>query len=262
MNSRLIYVFLVAAGLGLFLALAVTAAPQVGREQAAARTFSADLAPYDPARVRVSPQITFTPVATVYLPLVANSYCPPLYTDDFSDPGSGWPVFDDGTTRHAYYDDQYLISIVYSSDWSVATPGFAASDFALSVDVVNMAQMDNGDYGLVFGLSDDESQFYAFKVSTSGYRLDRYDAGVPTTLAWDFGSVNPPTEVNRLRVERSGSAISAYVNDYLVATVTDGTYTGSRKVGVIADPGQGLWVLFDNFVVESLTCGASAAGFE
>ena len=33
--------------------------------------------------------------------------CPAYYTDNFSDPASGWPVSEDSRRKYAYIDGQY-----------------------------------------------------------------------------------------------------------------------------------------------------------
>jgi hypothetical protein len=69
---------------------------------------------------------------------------------------------------------------------------------------------------------------------------------------------------NRLKVERSGSAISVYVNGYYLTTVYDGSLTGARKVGLggatYSSGPAPIDIRFDNFQVCPIGTGAYGAG--
>ena len=64
--------------------------------------------------------------------------------------------------------------------------------------------------------------------------------------------------MNRLKVKRDGALIEAYANGELLASVSDGSYTGVRHVGLIVATYdvQIADVFFDNFVVYPVTCTA------
>jgi hypothetical protein len=198
---------------------------------------------------------------TIYLPITFRDYCPPLFADDFSNPASGWPVGDNGNIRREYLNNEYRILVRNNFWWAGARPGFKASDYILTVDVYNVTDIDST-YGLLFGLSDDWSQFYSFEISPEygDYDISKYDDGW-TSL--DFGSsnsINTGTTINRLMIKRDGSLIEAYANGELLASVSDGSYTGMRNVGLIVltyfDPiGD---VMFDNFAVYPVTCNPVA----
>ena len=70
-------------------------------------------------------------------------------------------------------------------------------------------------------------------------------------------SINPGTATNRLTIERNGSLIKAYVNSQLLTSLTDGTLTGPRHVGLITSSYSqpNVDARFDNFTV----CGGLAA---
>ena len=69
----------------------------------------------------------------------------------------------------------------------------------LAVDVRNATGV-YGSYGLVFGLSDDFSQFYDFEIDPLGnYAIYRYGSGTFTLLVQDSsGSIHTGTATNRL----------------------------------------------------------------
>ena len=94
------------------------------------------------------------------------------------------------------------------------------------------------------------------------YILSQYSDGTWTKLDWGFGdSILPGGATNRLMVERSGAQITAYINGEQVASISDGTYTGPRRVGLVAIAYDVLSmdIRFDNFEVYPLASGSGVA---
>ena len=196
-------------------------------------------------------------VTRVYVPCVFNNYCPPLYRDDFNDPASGWPIGDFTGYQLEYLEGEYRILI--NTTWNLvgASSGFKASGFVLDVDVRNQTGVF-GSYGLLFGLSDDWSQFYSFEIFPDGYfSIFKYDNNTWTELALDHSTaINTGTASNRLRIVRDGSSIMAYANGALLASLSDGALTGSRRLGLIttAYDWSSVDARFENFTVLPLSC--------
>jgi hypothetical protein len=200
-------------------------------------------------------------VSTTYFPIILNNYCPPVYADDFSDPGSGWPINDTGNTLYEYLNGEYRV-LVGNTDWSAgARPDFKASNYIVAVDVRNATGV-YGSYGIIFGLSEDWNQFYTFEIYPPGdYAIFRYSSNTWILLTSGYStSINIGTATNRLKVERNGSLIRAYANGQLLRSISDGSYTGSRHVGLIASSYNqpNVDARFDNFAVYPLACGAAA----
>jgi uncharacterized repeat protein (TIGR01451 family) len=192
----------------------------------------------------------------VYLPIILRS-CPIQFTDDFSNPGSGWPVANTGNALFEYLNGEYHILVKNANWWFVAGPGVKVSNYTVTVDVRNATGTD-GSYGLVFGGADDVSQFYTFEIfPDSSYEIYRYNSGWTFLTGGASASINPGTATNRLTIERSGSQIKAYANGQLLSTLTDGTFTGPRHVGLITSSYNqpNVDARFDNFSV----CGSWAA---
>jgi predicted GH43/DUF377 family glycosyl hydrolase len=211
---------------------------------------------------------------TVYLPLLLKAWisggCSAYYTDGFSDPSSGWPVDEDNNRKYAYTGGQYQILVKNPSQGWWVTPGAKATDFALAVSA-RRTSGDEGSYSILFGIDKDWSELYEFDVYADQYSIWKYDEGgspVWTTLKdWTYSSyINTGTSWNRLKVIRQGNNIAVYVNDHYLTSVTDGSYTGLRRVGLAAySPSSGsLDARFDNFSLYPASCGPSAAsaGFE
>jgi hypothetical protein len=206
--------------------------------------------------------ITVTNKSDVYLPMI-NRYvvgsCPPLNQDDFSNPGSGWPIVSESDFRLEYLNGKYRIWLDYKDGSVIARPDFLAADYALSVDLQNVSGV-YGSYGLIFGLSDDWSQFYSFDIDPQGnYSIFLYDNGDWSTLGEGFSTaIHQGSTTNHLKIVRNGSLIEAWANGNLLSSISNNAYTGQRYVGLIASTfdERNLDVHFDNFLVEPLSCGA------
>ncbi len=211
---------------------------------------------------------------SISLPIVARSEtapsCSPYYTDSFNDPSSGWPVHDNSNRRYAYIDGQYQIWVKNPSQgWSV-TPGAKVTDFTASVS----ARRTNGEfgaYGIEFGINEDWSQFYEVLIDANYYSIWRYNNGWTALRNWtSSGAIATGTAWNRIKVVRNGANITLYVNNQLLATVADGSFTGLRRIGLVAvSDDTPLDARFDDFSLYPAACGASAtaadmggAGFE
>ncbi len=200
------------------------------------------------------------PFFQAFLPLLTRDFCSP-FSDNFSNPASGWPVADDGQVRWEYLSGEYRILVRPTDTWAGARPGVKCSDYTVAVDVRNATGGD-GTYGLIFGLSDDWEQFYTFEIAPDGYYyLWRYDGGNWTLLLSGYSpSINTGTSTNRIKIERVGAQIKAYANNQLLINTSDGAYTGVRHVGLIVTSYSQPNVdgRFDNFVVCAPGCSAAA----
>lgn len=206
---------------------------------------------------------------SVYLPAILKSSggsCPAYYTDDFSNPGSGWSVSDNSQRKFGYVGGQYQIWVkVPFTGWSV-TPGAKATDFTASVSA-RRASGNTGGYGIIFGINEDWSEWYEFDIGPNNYSIWKYNNGIWTALRnWTSSPyVKTGTNWNRLKVIRGGSSISVYVNNQLLATLTDGSFTGLRRIGLTAGSSSvGNDTRFDNLSLYPASCGVGAAetGFE
>ena len=198
-------------------------------------------------------------VHQVFVPAVTRNFCPTRFFDDFSNPASGWPIVDTGNVRYEYLDGEYRILLRNAYWWAGATPDvIAANDYNVSVDVRNASGV-YGSYGFMFGVSSDGGQFYTFEIDPDGFWVIwRFDAGSGwTLLAIDSsGSIATGTATNHLKLERNGALMNVYANGVLLASLSDGAYTGERGVGVFVtsyDQGN-VDVRFDNFDL----CGRAA----
>jgi hypothetical protein len=184
-----------------------------------------------------------------------------LYFDNFSKSNSGWFEGDVGSALYEYRGGEYRILVRNSNWWAGVSPGFSFTDYLVSVEVRSI-NTNYGGHGLMFGLASDYSTFYTFEVDILGnyYVLRRNNDGSWTELATGFSSaVNLGTNTNKLAVERNGTKINVFANSVLLASVSDGSNTGSLFNGIIArNVSTGNFdARFDNFKVQPIGCGLS-----
>lgn len=197
---------------------------------------------------------------TIYLPSVLRSCSTRLFFDDFSQPGSGWPIYEDDVSRYQYLNQEYRILAKVVPAWVAARPGFQSTQYVVTVDVRN-ATGTHGYYGILFGFAEDWSHFYFFVVHPTGrYVILRADPDTSYWIADGYSSsIQTGTATNQLKLERNGSMIWAYVNGDLLTILPDGTFTGRGYLGLItvADTVPNVDARFDNFTVLPITCGES-----
>jgi hypothetical protein len=199
---------------------------------------------------------------SVYLPIITKKACQLLYFDDFSDPSSGWPNFEDENRRYEYVDGEYKILVKNTESWAGASPDFQASEYYVGVDV-HSATGVTGSHGIIFGLTEDWSGFYTFEIDPEGYyTVWKYsENGGWKNLIVEFSPfINKSTELNQLKVKRFGNSFEVYANGNLLTSKTDKTYTGMGFVGLIVSSFDQVNVEagFDNFYVDPLVCGSTS----
>jgi hypothetical protein len=246
--------FALAAGVGLALFLVLSVAAQ---DRAIEARLPAAEQARAPRAVQANSVLTFTPVSTTYLPLVAgNRSSTAYYFDDFSNPNSGWYVGGDTNAQWSYQAGEYEI-LVNTQDWwaGVTAPVYVPIDYSVEADI-RRTTGSLSTYGLIFGRKNWD-QFYLFLVEpdSSVYSLWRKDGASTFTplVNWTYSTrINGGSATNHLKVGRTGDYISLQVNDWFLTTVNDGTYTGMELSGgmyVESTSVVPLTTRFDNFEI-------------
>jgi hypothetical protein len=193
--------------------------------------------------------------STVYLPTVLKNYTPPLFFDDFSDPGSGWFIGDDGNISRSYQNGEYEILLRNEAWWAGNTAPISNDISRYSVEAnIRLHTGSTSSYGLIFDRVDWD-HFYLFLVhpGSRSYSLWSIDSGWAPLVPWTSSSfINSGSAINHLKVQRDGSQVTMYVNGRLMTTANDATHVGTfREVGVYAESvGEApVAVRFDNFRV-------------
>ena len=193
------------------------------------------------------------------------------FHDDFDDPGSGWPVGNDGGTDTAYVDGAYEVA---ADGGKVAmAPAPAAHPppgIALRVDTERVADSEGefgGIWGVVCGADLAGSRFYEGVIQVSD------GVGYPGLFGWHDGDIEvfrkadrpheavDPEGVNELQLEcvdegDSVTVVFSVNGDEVARAVDDREGAVDRwETGLIVDgspmpSGSGTRMRFDNYAVE------------
>lgn len=185
-----------------------------------------------------------------------------LYFDDFSDPNSGWWIIDRECCKAGYLNGEYqiLLKNTKTGRFMSAPDLVLLSDYRIEVDARQASSNASSySYGLMFGrqISGDTSEHYVYRVgpTTQEYRLNKrnMDGSLSVLIDWTYSSaIHQGMGTNHLRVDRIGTVIYLYINDTLVTTFTDSSFTSpGRDAGVQAFSNYSapVDVRFDNFSV-------------
>ena len=165
-----------------------------------------------------------------------------VFVDDYSDATSG--LYDDEVAQEwgqGFYDletEQYIYAmnpasgVIYDYYVDLILP----DAFMLQVSTQAAGTVDTG-YGLIFQVQDD-SQFYAFRVSGDGYFLVEKAEGdyLEPLVDWTVADSFDPTEeaVNTLAVVGAEGIYALYVNGVQVGEFADDSY-GAGSAGYLVE---------------------------
>jgi hypothetical protein len=197
----------------------------------------------------------------VYLPMILKNYKVGIchsYSDDFSDPSSGWPILDNQNVKLYYCAGKYCIRNKVVELRIVQGPVDFSNQYAVEVD----AQWNNAnvgyEYGLIFGQTNFPIPAYRFVVDpvNQRYRLKYHNGSSwqcvnrPDPCWANSSYINPGSASNHLKAECNGTTITLYVNDQVIWQ-GDGPNSCSGRVGLEtqAFPDPNALAYFDNFQV-------------
>jgi serine/threonine protein kinase len=194
-----------------------------------------------------TPVPTFTPVPEIPTPA-------PLFSDDFSNPGSGWDTTNGSTYVTDYYQGWYRIYVIDANTQVWANPSLNFTDTIIDVDAYKSGGVDDNNFGVICRYQDVDN-FYYFLISSDGYYgILRKVNGQSQALGADSlqrtDTIIQGTATNHIVAECIGSTLTLYVNGQFVASQYDTTFS-SGDVGLTAGTYSqgGTDILFDNFVV-------------
>ncbi|MFB0536698.1 MAG: family 16 glycoside hydrolase [Anaerolineae bacterium] len=183
-----------------------------------------------------------------------------LYSDDFSDPESGWYEGSLEDKEYHYEKGEYVI-LVKKNDlaaWA-SWPKERFADFTLEADVRLVEGPKVAEMGLVFRLRE-EGNFYFFRINGDGQYMVGKDVNGQWQAVAGMGirlvpSPHIKTEgaTNRLKVVCQGPQIALYVNGHHLTTLSDDSFA-EGKIGLIAaaiEYSEPVKVAFDNLVVSA-----------
>ena len=215
------------------------------------------------------PLETFTPaISPTPLPLWMITPSPTIdrpsgyiyFQDAFNESTSGWPTIIGSTIITNYQDGFYriFVNIIDTTtgieDVTAINGNLNYPNARIEVKATNMGESDNA-FGIICRYWD-ENNYYYFVISSDGsYGIGEKVNGVDSIISGEgymqqSEDIRLDSNSNHLVVFCDGSALTLYVNDNLLAEVTDTSLT-SGWVGLIASSFRtaGVDVYFDDMQI-------------
>jgi len=92
----------------------------------------------------------------------------PSFSDDFSNPTSGWPISEDSIIKIGYLNGEYQIFVKQANYIVRAGNNYQAADFQVELDVRDAASFD-GSAGMYFGSTN--VGFYDYEIAYGQFAL-------------------------------------------------------------------------------------------
>jgi hypothetical protein len=187
-------------------------------------------------------------------PDVAESDGGVLFSDDFSDPDSGWDRYEDPDGLTDYDQGQYRIVVNQPNFDFWANPGLTFSDVQVSVSATKSSGPDENDYGVICRYLD-VNNFYFFIIGSDGYYgIGKVADGEQQLVGMEemqfTNVINQGGSTNEIQAECVGETLTLSVNGQVLADVRDSDFS-TGDVGLIAgtfeEPGTN--ITFDDFLV-------------
>ena len=156
------------------------------------------------------------------------------FRDDFSDPATGWDVFDLPRTRGAYQDGKYALAVavkpgpkpLVTTALNTSTPELQTITNARVAATGQLTISNTGLYGLICRAVDRDNYYYFLVQSDGTYYIGETVAGNSTNFVARFTpAINQGSGTNRIAAEcvdgPQGVTLRMFVNEVAVNTVVD-----------------------------------------
>lgn len=179
---------------------------------------------------------------------------PVSFTDDFSDPSTGWEVFEEAAATAGYEDGSYVIRIVDSAYYATADSGRRVDDPVVRVTAFNPARTTNAGFGVIcrYRGADD---YYVLAIGADGSSaILRREDGELRVLTGGGAWLRSPrvpvgAESYELLADCRGDRLRLSVNGTRIASTRASSPAG--RVGLFAaGPAE---IRFDDFAAEQGT---------
>jgi hypothetical protein len=187
-----------------------------------------------------------------------------LYTDDFSDPESGWEAAEFSGGTAGYQDETYLISSNgLSTDtgeallvWGELQVDQEFEDFVVEVTTVQLyaPENNNNGYGIICRRSgEDLGSGYLFMISGDGYYtlLKLENGGTNELVIWTSSSeILTDDAINQIQVTCEGNHLSMSVNGEMLVDYEDLSFSsGSVALAVVSFESTPTVIQFDDLTI-------------
>ncbi len=152
------------------------------------------------------------------------------FSDDFSDPDSGWEVGDYETGDVGYGDGYYYVTSEGQGNlmWGLAGQNFADVMIDVQATQFSAPNNNNNGYGVMCRIQDDGKTGYLLRISGDGFAsiyLAAEEEFVELAAWTATDAINQGNATNHIQALCEGSRLALMVNDELVLDVEDDTLT-------------------------------------
>lgn len=158
-----------------------------------------------------------------------------LYEDNFSTSKGGlWAAAIDANFSRYYQNGSYEMVVNPINSWRSVSVGKDYRDIILEVEATQKAGQNDNVYGVIVRRVD-WNNYYNFLISGDGYyKVAKLQNNNWSTAAWNKSSaIKTGKATNLIRVECNGDKFSFYVNDVLLQSYTDSSFS-SGQIGLTA----------------------------
>jgi hypothetical protein len=180
-----------------------------------------------------------------------------IFSDDFSDPDSGWSIYSDEYGTTDYVNGTYQVTAIKESNYNWGVAGQTLSDVRIDVDadvIETNASMDDG-----FGVDcriQENGDGYGFRIASDGFIAVElfYNDETTELVEWESNdAVFTDGRTNHLTAICNGAQLIFIVNNMQVATVSDSTFSsGDLALSAYSSEADPITVAFDNLEVRSI----------
>ena len=178
-----------------------------------------------------------------------------LFSDDFSNPASGWDRISETGYLTDYYDNAYRITVNKDMTDIWANPAnLSFEDVSVEVEATKNGGPDDNDFGVICRYQDVEHFYYGIITSDGYYGIIKASSDGSSTLGRDSlgysDLIQQGFSTNEVRLDCIGDTLTLYVAGMQLDQQTDSDYTYGN-VGLTAGTydTSGADILFDNFNV-------------
>jgi hypothetical protein len=229
-------------------------------------TGSSSTSPFSGMQLATLTDKTGVPAATTAVAATQPASGTVLFSDDFSNPDSGWQVSEDEYGKAGYENGAYVVEADKNqyTMWGTASKNFTNVKIDVDAHVTNTA--DNADNA--FGVDcrvQSNGDGYSFHISSDGYYsiIKFQDLKAVPLVDWTQSSDVPTgDQVIHLTALCQGDHLQFWVNNVSVADIQDSTFSSgdlSLSAATMSDNQKAI-VAYTNYVVTNPDSQSNLAG--
>jgi serine/threonine-protein kinase len=239
-------------GAGVIICLVVIAIGSIGGIGSLRNFLNSQESALNPPPSATEPGQSFTVPAVDITP--APTLGTALFSDDYSNPESGWERYHGSEGIRDYESGAYRILADLPNFWAISTPGKTFTDASIKVDATKVAGPDDNLFGIICRFQDLDNYYFLIISSDGYYAIGKTVSGDTTVIGQDnmlYNDIIHRGETdNTLQALCDGNQLALYANGVELVSVEDTTFS-SGDVGLLVGTFEthGANMVFDNFTV-------------